>query len=77
MAPRMKIDRKLTYLGTEFDTERATFRPDSTGLYHALVACGLTEILAEGSDYRWGQLVSLITDVKSRRPYTSNNMASA
>ena len=30
------------------------FRPASTCLDNALVACGLTQILAEGSSCRWG-----------------------
>ena len=54
---------KLTYVGAEFEMECAAFRPASTRLDHALVACDLTQIPAEGSCCRWGggQLVSLIT----------------
>ena len=34
--------------------ECATFRPVSTGVDHAWVACDLTQILTEGSGCRWG-----------------------
>ena len=52
-----KMIVKLTYFGAEFETEYATFRPACTGLDHAfMVACGLTQILAEGSGRIWGSI---------------------
>ena len=49
-----KMIVKLIYFGEHF-LKRATFRPASTGLDHALmVACGLKQVLAEGSGCRWG-----------------------
>ena len=42
-------------LWSEFCETRATFRSASTDLDHAsVVACGLTQIPAEGSGCRWG-----------------------
>ena len=39
----VRLDSKQTYFGEEFETERAMFRPTSTGLDHTLVvARGLT-----------------------------------
>ena len=54
---------KLTYFGAELETECATCRPTYASLDHAmLVVCGLTHILAVGSDcLGGGQLVTLIT----------------
>ena len=44
----------LTYFGAEFEMERATFRPASASLDHAMVVvCGLNHILADESDCRW------------------------
>ena len=61
MAPRIKIDSKLTNFGAKFGTLNTTFRPDSTGLDHGLVvACGLTQILAEAvgqTHWNWWTLL--------------------
>ena len=72
------VDRKLTYFGVKFETLNTTFRPASTGLDHALVvACGLTEILVEGSGCRWGSadipihVRSLLFDVNGLIDFTS------
>ena len=46
---------------SEFLNRMAKFQPASTGLDHGLVVCDLTQISAEGSGCRWGQLVSVIT----------------
>ena len=45
-----------------------TFRTAFTGLDHALVACGLTQILAEGSGCRWGGGAVGIPDHDSWQP---------
>ena len=52
ITPRIKIGSKLTYFGASLKLN-TTFRPASTGVDHALeVACGLIQILAEGSGCR-------------------------
>ena len=53
-----KPDRE-NYLWNGISEANVTFRPASTGLDHALVASGLTQILVETSRCRWGQLVTI------------------
>ena len=53
---------KINLLWSKIRKKKVTFRPASTGLDHTLVACDLTQILAEGSGCRWGRAAGTMRD---------------
>ena len=59
MSSRIKNDSKINFV-SDFDTECDVLTCCYTGLYLALVTCGLTKILVEGSGCRFSLLFCVV-----------------